>query len=100
VREGTTVTAGFFEEHEMAGLGGCNTYSAQYLVDGASIEISNLISSLMNCPQIEGLMEQEVAYFALLPSAALYQIVQNQLIVSNATGQVILTYAPVVATPF
>jgi heat shock protein HslJ len=99
VIEGTTVAAGFLEEHEMAGFGGCNTFSAQYLVDGVSIQISNLVSGRKNCPQTEGLMEQEAAYFALLPTASTFQQTDTQLIFSNSSGQVILTYSVLVAVP-
>jgi polar amino acid transport system substrate-binding protein len=100
VIEGTIVAAGFLEEHEMAGFGGCNTYSAQYLVDGASIQISNMVSGRKNCPQTAGLMEQEGAYFALLPTASTFQQTDTQLILGNASGQVILTFSAVLPTPF
>ena len=97
--EGTLVTAGFLEDYEVAGIGGCNTYSGQYLLEGFNIEIGNLTSGRRNCPQPVGLMDQEATYFALLETAATYQLVGTQLILSNATGQVILTFEQIVAVP-
>jgi len=99
VIEGTLVTAGFLEDYEVAGIGGCNTYSGQYLLEGFNIEIGNLTSGRRNCPQPVGLMDQEATYFALLETAATYQLVGTQLILSNATGQVILTFEQIVAVP-
>ena len=100
VIENTIVSAAFLEDYEIAGIGGCNTYSGQYIVDGAALQIYNLTSGRVNCPQPVGLMEQEATYFALLETVATYQISGTQLLLSNATGQVILTYEEVLATPF
>ena len=100
VIENTQVSVGFLPDYELAGVGGCNTYSSLYLVDGNSLQISDLTSGRRNCPQPDGLMAQEATYFALLPTVATYQLVGTQLILSDSTGKVILTYEQIVATPF
>jgi heat shock protein HslJ len=100
VIENSIISATFLEDYEIAGLGGCNTFSGQYLVDGASLQIYNLSSGRVNCPQPDGLMEQEATYFALLGTVVNYQFSGTQLVLSNTAGQVILTYEAVVATPF
>ncbi|MGB3715361.1 MAG: META domain-containing protein, partial [Candidatus Promineifilaceae bacterium] len=100
VIENTNVTAGILADYEVAGIGGCNTYSGQYLLDGSSLQITNLTSGRKNCPQPDGLMDQEAAYFTLLSTVATYQIVATQLILGNSSGQAILAYEQVVATPF
>ena len=99
VVQGSTVTANFGAKSEMAGSGGCNTYSASYTVNGSQITIANVVSLKISCgPELD---QQEAAYFALLPSAATYAIATNgQLTISDASGQIILTYEALVATPF
>jgi len=99
VIENTIVTVGFEADYELIGLGGCNSYSGQYLLQGTSLQISNLTSGRVSCPQPDGLMEQEATYFALLEMVATYQMVGTQLILSNTAGEVILTYEAVVAVP-
>jgi ABC-type amino acid transport substrate-binding protein/heat shock protein HslJ len=98
VIEGSTVSATFSQNTEMAGSGGCNNYSATYTVDGPQIAISNVVSMQISCGQ--DLDQQEAAYFALLPTAATYTVADDgQLTISNADGQVILTYSALVAVP-
>jgi heat shock protein HslJ len=99
VIDNSGVTAGFLADYEITGVGGCNTYSGQYLLQGNSLQISNLTSGRVSCPQPDGLMDQEATYFALLETVATYQMVGTQLILSNTAGEVILTYEAVVAVP-
>jgi ABC-type amino acid transport substrate-binding protein/heat shock protein HslJ len=99
VIENTTVTAGFLPDYEIAGIGGCNTYSGQYILNGSALQFSNLMVGKKTCPQPDGLMEQEATYFSLLETVATYQIVGTQLILSDTTGKEILTFEQLVATP-
>jgi len=100
VIENTIVSAAFLEDYEITGLGGCNTYSGQYIVDGTSLQISNLVTGRVSCPQPAGLMDQEATYIALLATVTTYQMSGTQLLLSNAAGQLILTYEAIVAVPF
>jgi heat shock protein HslJ len=100
VIENTNVTAGFLADYEIVGIGGCNTYSSQYLLDGSSLQITSLTSGRKNCPQPAGLMAQEEAYFTLLSTVAIYQIAGTQLILGDSAGNAILAYEQIVATPF
>jgi heat shock protein HslJ len=95
---GSTVTANFDSNSEMAGTGGCNTYSASYTVNGNQITITDVLSLQISCGS--ELDQQEAAYFALLPTAVTYTIEDSQLTISDADEQVILTYSALVATPF
>ncbi|MGD2077696.1 MAG: transporter substrate-binding domain-containing protein [Chloroflexota bacterium] len=98
VLQGTTLTANFADDNDLSGTGGCNTYSATYLVDGAQIAISKLKSSKLTCgDQVD---QQETTYLTLLPTAVTYAVNdQGQLTMSDEDGQVILTYAALVAVP-
>jgi heat shock protein HslJ len=97
VLEGSTVSASFGEKSEMAGSGGCNNYSATYTVSGNQITIKDVLSVQISCgPELD---QQEAAYFALLPTAATYAVSDGQLTISDADGQVILTYSALVAVP-
>ena len=44
-------------------------------------------------------MEQESAYLAALGSAVTYQAANGQLAITNGSGQIVLTYAELAATP-
>jgi hypothetical protein len=45
-------------------------------------------------------MQQESTYFGLLPTAANYQTSDGQMTITDASGQTILQYSQIVATPF
>lgn len=87
---GSEVTAEFIQG-EINGAGGCNNYFGSYVVEGNTITIGPLGSTMMLC-QPQQVMEQEAAYFAALESAATYAVVENQLILSNTDGQPVVTY--------
>ena len=96
---GTNVTAFFGVNGEVSGFGGCNAYSATYSVINGSISISTVTSTNMVCDNVPGIMEQEAAYFIVLPTAATFQTGRGQLSLSNASAQNIAAYQQLVATP-
>ena len=53
---------------QLVGVGGCNSYRADFVVDVAKndISISNIISTEKACPEPENIMQQEQSYFATL----------------------------------
>jgi heat shock protein HslJ len=99
VLQGSIVTANFAANDDLSGTGGCNTYSATYVVSGDQIAISKVKSSKLTCG--EQVDQQEAAYLALLPTTAVYAVnTDGQLTLSDEDGQVILTYDALIATPF
>jgi heat shock protein HslJ len=72
--EGTEITALFGDNGELSGSAGCNQYIGGYTVDGNSIEIGQLGSTMRFCAEPEGTMEQEQAFLAALQSAATFTI--------------------------
>ncbi|MFN8474653.1 MAG: META domain-containing protein [Anaerolineae bacterium] len=90
----TNVTAEF-KAGRVNGNAGCNTYFAGYKVDGNKLTISAAGSTMMACAD-PAVMAQESAYLQALGKAATYQITGDTLAISDANGNVILTFK---ATP-
>jgi heat shock protein HslJ len=85
-----------FEDGRVAGNGGCNSYFGSYTVDGTQLTIGALGSTMMACIP-EEVMQQEAQVLALLQTAATYEIVDGQLLIIDAEGETVLTYAPIEA---
>ena len=66
VVDGTTVTATFDADGRIAGAGGCNGYTGGYRLDGSTLAIGELASTLRACLDPEGVMDQEAAYLVAL----------------------------------
>jgi heat shock protein HslJ len=88
----TTVTA-LFENGNLTGSAGCNSYVGSYTLEGVNgIAIGPLGSTLMFCGE-SGVMEQETTYLTLLQSAVSYDVSGAELILSDATGMPILEFS-------
>jgi heat shock protein HslJ len=88
----TAVTV-LFENGNLTGSAGCNSYFGSYAMEGANgITIGPLGSTLMFCGE-PGVMEQETAYLTLLQSAVSYEVSGAQLILSDAGGMPVLEYS-------
>lgn len=72
--EGTEVTILFGDNSELSGSAGCNQFIGGYTVDGNTIQIGQLGSTMRFCPEPEGVMEQEQAFLAALQSAATFTV--------------------------
>jgi heat shock protein HslJ len=83
------VTASFVDGN-VSGSAGCNRYFASYTVDGASLTVGAVGTTVMMCP--EPIMAQESAYLAALSAAASYQIVDGKLEIADADGNVLLIF--------
>jgi heat shock protein HslJ len=90
---GTQITALFGDDGTLTGSAGCNSYSVGYQVTEAQITIGPAASTMMQCPEPEGLMEQEFAYLAALETATLYEIEGDELRLLNAEGLKAAVYA-------
>jgi heat shock protein HslJ len=93
-----------FQEGQLAGGAGCNSYFGSYEVDGDSLAIGAIGSTEMYCGPEEA-MDQEGAYLVALGSASSYSIAGDQLHLVSASGDTILTFsvlqpAPLVGTPW
>ncbi len=79
------------ENESIGGDGSCNAFGGEYTAENGKLNISNIFSTLMYC---DDTMDQEFAYFTALEEAAGYQVMDGNLQILNADGQVTLTLAP------
>jgi heat shock protein HslJ len=89
---GTTITASFADGGTLTGSSGCNTYQTAFTLDRGSIEIEPAASTEMACAEPEGVMEQEAAYLAALPTAVGYRVDGGSLALVSADGTDVASY--------
>lgn len=61
---GTELTATFTPDGQVSGNSGCNTFTGEYKLDGTSLTVGPLASTMMACDQ--EVMDQEAAFLAAL----------------------------------
>jgi heat shock protein HslJ len=90
---GTEITARF-EGGRLSGSAGCNTYNAGYTLGGSggATTITTPASTRRFCTAPPGVMEQEAAYLAALPTTARYRIEGDGLTLEQADGARVATY--------
>lgn len=96
---GTTITATFADDGTLSGSAGCNQYTGSYTLDGGSIEIGTLAATKKACAAPEGVMEQEAAYLAALPTATHFRVDGGSLALLAADGTFVASYVPAGTTP-
>ena len=89
---GTTITAAF-EDGEMNGSAGCNTYFGSYQVSGDKIRVGDMAMTEMACLEPEGAMEQELVFAELMRGAQSFRLADGQLEIFGADGEA-LTFVP------
>jgi heat shock protein HslJ len=78
-----------------SGSAGCNRYSARYTAKSQnSFSIDELAMNEADCIEPEGIMKQENRYTELLSSAIKCQLIEQELVLEDAQGKVILRYQP------
>ena len=88
---GNSITLTFGDDGNLSGSAGCNRYFASWVVSGSSMSIGNAGSTMMYCAE-PGVMDQETAYLDLLPKAGSFALDSNRLIISDKSGNAILTF--------
>jgi len=81
----------------VSGTAGCNNYFAKYEVSGSQLTIGVGGTTMMACSQ--PIMAQESAYITNLAASASYLITGDQLEISGADGNALLTYKVIQPTP-
>jgi heat shock protein HslJ len=89
-----------FEEGRVAGVAGCNNFNGGYSVDGMTLSLSPLASTMMMCP--DDAMAVEQAYLGALQSGdMLFEIDGDTLLLTTSVG--LLTFeaqeTPAAAAP-
>ena len=87
---GTELSA-FFDDGELGGVAGCNTFFGGYEIDADSIVIGPIASTMAFCSAPEGIMDQEVAYLSLLGQADSFARNGDSLTLSS-NGNVLITF--------
>ena len=87
----TEVTARF-QDGQVSGSAGCNSYASEYESIGDNLTIGPIISTLMMCVD-ENISRQESDFLSDLGSAASYSISGNRLMIMNSSGTVILVFS-------
>ena len=90
---GTSITASFAADETLTGSAGCNRYSASFTIGGGAIEIAQPSATRKACAEPEGVMAQEAAYLAALPTAVRYRIDGGSLALLSADGTYVVAYA-------
>lgn len=89
---GTELTARFAADGSLSGSSGCNTYTTSYAIDKSAIEIKAPTATRKACAEPPGVMEQESAYLAFLPTAMSYRVDGGALELLSADGTRLVTY--------
>jgi heat shock protein HslJ len=82
-----------FENGEVRGSAGCNSYFGSYEVKGNVISFGMLAMTEMACLEPEGLMEQEQAYLQFLSEVETFALEGERLMLKKAVQEQ-LTFIP------
>jgi heat shock protein HslJ len=88
----TTITA-TFEDGQVYGSAGCNTYSGSYQVTDDTITVGPIAITEMFCMEPEGVMDQETMYVQFLQDVQTIRFVDEQLQLSRPDREA-LTFVP------
>jgi len=92
VIDGTEITA-TFEDGQVTGNAGCNSYFGAYQVSGLNLTTSQIGATEMYCEEPEGLWEQEVFFLETLNDAQRFEITDGRLMIYRSDGEA-LTFEP------
>jgi heat shock protein HslJ len=90
IASGATIDANFQADWSMQGNGGCNSYSASYIVQGSMISISGLSSGKALCD--EPISQDESQYFTLLQQADSYTVSPGKSLQLFRGGTMVLEF--------
>ena len=85
---GTEITL-TFEEGQVRGSSGCNTYGGSYRVDDDKISMTDLYNTEMACMDPQGVMDQETEYLELLRDAQAFEVGDGGLVIEAASDEVL-----------
>ena len=89
--EGSHLTLAF-EDGQVSGNSGCNSFGGEYDAKGDRLEIGMLMSTLMACAE-PAMMEQETEFMRMLGDAQRFEIADGQLQIFWSAHEA-LTFVP------
>ena len=87
------ITLNFHAEHQAGGDSGCNLYGGSYTVTANTLTITDVVSTMRACADQE-LNDQEADYYQALQAVSAYELVNDQLILKDIHGSVVLVFTP------
>jgi heat shock protein HslJ len=93
VLNGTAVTAKFSPDGRVTGSGGCNEYSARYMVRETLIVVSRVTTTSLACRENNATLQEE-RYYALLEDAAALRVHDQILTLYGMDGKPALVFTP------
>jgi heat shock protein HslJ len=90
---GTTLTATFTPDGQVSGNAGCNTFTGGYTLDGTSLTVGPLASTMMACEQ--DVMDQEAAFLAAIQTPTTVETSGATVTLRDASGATQVVLAPV-----
>ena len=82
-----------FENGQVSGNAGCNSYGGTYQINGNQIKFEQVISTMMACTD-QSMMDQESAYLGFLGKVQSFALAEGQLQLYRSDGET-LTFVPV-----
>ncbi len=89
--ESVATTLAFGSGGRASGSGGCNTYGADYRVNGNRLSFGSIVSTMRACVD-PGANRQEQRYYRALESASRFNISGNRLTIFHDGGRGTLTF--------
>ncbi len=90
--EGTQISLAFRDDGLLTGIAGCNSYSADYQIDGDQLVIGAIARTEMACMHPEGVMIQETGYLSALDRAVAFTATLTGLELIDADGTRVAEY--------
>lgn len=94
VIEGSNVTLEFGEDGQVGGSGGCNSYGGKYQVEGETVAIREIESTLIACAD-QTVTEQEAQVLQALQTASRFTLADDQLDIYYDNGANVLRFTDV-----
>jgi heat shock protein HslJ len=94
---GTEITARFAED-KISGYSGCNWYSAEYTVEGATLKFGVAQQTVRDC-LLTGAIEQETQFAEALQATTEFSIEGDRLTLSRSSGKLHFRAMPALSGP-
>ena len=90
--DATQISLAFRDDGTLTGIAGCNSYSADYEIDGDQLAIGAIARTEMACMDPDGVMTQETDYLNVLDRVAAFTTTLTGLELLDADGNPVAEY--------
>lgn len=88
----TELATAQFNDGNVSGHAGCNTFNASYEISANRITIGHAMTTRMHCAEPEGIMQQEQEYLQALFRARVYELTDTGLRLLDENGSLQVNY--------